>query len=162
MNDQRESPEPSRQVAAIADGIQNIMAARLGRGFRPLAVLFAMGAVGVFGGPGPGLPLAVGALLASAEMLAFGMRIVQKALGRPTRFWMHVAMWSSVFPPIFAVWVSGWLGLRGLATTPFGAGSLAAILMAVLGVWFVRAWMQVVEVERLAKVMMLNIEGERS
>lgn len=153
------TPGPAHQVAAIADGIQNIMAARLGRGFRPLAVLFAAGAVGVFGGPGPGLPLAVGALLASAEMLAYGMRIVQRAIGRPTRLWMHVAMWSSVFPPLFAAWVFGWLGLRGLAVTPFGIGSLGAFLFVVLGVWFVRSWMQVVEVERLANVMLLNIGG---
>lgn len=152
------TPGHAKQIAAIADGIQNIMAARLGRGFRPLAILFAAGAVGVFGGPGPGLPLALGALLASGEMLAYGMRIVQKALGRPTRVWMHLAFWGSVLPPLFAAWVFGWLGLRGLAVTPFGLGSLAAVLYVVLGVWYVRAWMQVVEVERLATVMLLNTE----
>lgn len=145
---------------AIADAIQNLMAARLGRSFRPLALLCVVGAVGILGGPGPGLPLALGAILASAEMLGYGLRIVQSALGRPKRLWMYLASWASLFPALFGGgYVFGWLGLRGLTVTPFGVGWLGPILFVVSGVWVVRSWMQVAEIERLAKVMMLNVEG---
>ena len=144
---------------AIADAIQNLMAARLGRSFRPLALLFVVGAVGVLGGPGPGLPLALGAIVASAEMLGYGLGIVERALGRPTRVWMHLASWASLYPPLFGGYLFAWLGLRSLTVTPVGIGWLGAILFVLSGVWVVRSWMQVAEIERLAKVMMLNLEG---
>jgi hypothetical protein len=140
----------------VGDAIQALMAARLGRGFVPLGVLFAMGlGAWLLGAPG-GQALAFGAILAGAAMLSYGLRIVQRALGRPHRAWMSLAMAASVVPPAFALYVLGWRGLRALA----GAGSpgslaLATLLFA-LGVWVLRVWMRVVEVERLAQIMTTN------
>lgn len=158
MNEPAKTPTDPR--AAVLDAIQSLMAARLGRGFVPLAFLFAIGAVGMLGGPGPGFPLALGAVLSSAEMLAYGLRIVQRALDRPARLWMSVAFVASVLPPFFALYVLGWLGLRGLAAGPFGWATAAAISFCVLGVWVLRSWMRVVEIERLAKIMTINLDGQ--
>lgn len=156
MNDEPAHADPR---GAVLGAIQKLMAARLGRGFVPLAVLFGFGAVGVFGGPGPGFPLAIGALLSSAAMLAYGMRIVQRAIGAPVRFWWHLALLSSVVPPVYAAYVLGWLGLRGIAVSPFGVVTLGAVILCGLGVWVFRAWMRIVEIERLARIMTMNLDG---
>ncbi|MEM7415585.1 MAG: hypothetical protein AAF389_08840 [Gemmatimonadota bacterium] len=158
MNEPAQTPKDPR--VAVTDAIQSLMAARLGRGFVPLAVLFAIGAVGMLGGPGPGFPLALGAVLSSAEMLAYGLRIVQRALERPPRLWMTLAYLASVLPPFYGLYVLGWLGLRTLATGPFGWGTLGAISFCALGVWVLRSWMRVVEIERLAKIMTINLDGQ--
>lgn len=152
-------PAPADPRAAVLGAIQKLMAARLGRGFIPLALLFACGAVGMFGGPGPGFPLALGAVLCSAEMLAYGMRIVQRAIEAPERVWWHLAFVASVLPPAFAAYVLAWLGLRGIAVTPFGLGTAAAIGFFLLGVWVLRSWIRIVEIERLARIMTMNLDG---
>ena len=121
---------------------------------------FGAGAVGMLGGPGAGFPLALGAVLTSAEMLAYGLRIVQRALDRPNRLWMSIAYLASVLPPAFGLYVAGWLGLRGIATSPFGLETLGAVVLVVLGVWVLRAWVRVVEIERLARIMTINLDGQ--
>jgi len=152
------SHEPSNPREAVNAAIQNLMASRLGRGFVPLGLLFAWGVGAMFFGGGVALP--GGAVAAAAAMLAYGLRIVQRAFGRPDRFWMRVASVASVIPPAFSVYVVGWLGLRGF-TLGFALSTLlSAILSTVLGVWTLRSWMKVVEIERLARIMTLNLDGE--
>ena len=140
----------------IGRAIQTIMAARLGRGFVPIGILFAVGVVQF--AQGAGLVVGVGAVLTSAAMLAYGLRIVQNAFGRPTRWWMSVAVGGSIIPPLFSVYVIGWEGLRRLAPGGGLAGIAVAIILAGLGVWVLRSWMRVVEVERLARVMAVNLD----
>ena len=149
------SVDPAR---AIADAIQNLMASRLGRGFIPLAVLFAWGGVEFVGGGGLVLPL--GAVATGGAMLAYGLRIVQRAVGRPHRSWMGLAMATSVIPPIYSLYVLGWRGLRGLALGLSWPTVISATLSIGLGVWVLRSWMRVVEIERLAQIMTLKLDGE--
>lgn len=93
-------------------------------------------------------------------MLAYGLRIVQRAFGRPDRPWMVMASVCSVIPPVFSVYVLGWLGLRGF-TMGFALSTFAsATLSTALGVWSLRSWMKVVEIERLARIMTMNLDGE--
>jgi hypothetical protein len=153
------TPDPAKADRAVREAIQSLMAARLGRGFVPLAILFATGAVGTLRGTFSGMPLALGAIAASAAMLAYGLRIVQRALSRPHRAWMSMAMVGSIAPPAFALYVLGWLGLKGLAAVESAQGFGLAILYIGMGVWVLRRWMAVVEIERLAEVMMLDSHG---
>ena len=151
-------PAPPDPHAAVNSAIQNLMATRLGRGFVPLGLLFAWG-VGstVYGGD---VIVPAGALASAAAMLGYGLRIVQRALGRPDRPWMLLASAGSVIPPLFSIYVLGWLGLRGF-TLGFAVSSvLSATLGTVLGVWALRSWMKVVEIERLARIMTMNLDGE--
>lgn len=148
-------PDPREAVNAA---IQNLMASRLGRGFVPLGLLFVWGVGSMFLGGGVTLP--GGAVAAAAAMLAYGLRIVQRAFGRPDRLWMTLASVGSVIPPLFSVYVLGWLGLRGF-TMGFGLSTFAsATLSTALGVWSLQSWMKVVEIERLARLMTLNLDGE--
>jgi hypothetical protein len=141
---------------AVGDAIQNLMAVRLARGFVPLGALFALGiGLWLLGGPG-GQAVAFGAILAAGAMLAYGLRIVQRALGRPRRFWMSLAMGASVVPPAYALYVLGWRGLRGLAVSQTTWALALATIHFALGVWVLRVWMRVVEIERLAKIMNMN------
>lgn len=136
------------------------MAARLGRGFIPLAIAFVVGVIRLLVSAESGLALPLGALAAGSAMLAYGMRVSQRAFGRPHRRWMSAAMLGSLVPPLFALYVLGWLGLRGLATGE-GAGAWGAgIGFAFLGSWTMRSWMKVVEVERLAQVMTVDLQGD--
>lgn len=140
--------------------MQDLVAARLGRGFVPLAILFVVGVVQPFLMPGSaGLVLPLGAVGAGCAMLAYGLRISQRAFDRPHRAWMSWAMLGSLVPPVFAVYVLGWLGLRQLATSHGLADSALGIAFAVLGTWAMRSWMKVVEVERLSQVMTMDMEG---
>jgi hypothetical protein len=135
------------------------VAARLGRGFLPLAVLFVVGFVEQLGGDGLGVPgLSVGALGAAGAMLAYGLRISQRTFARPKRAWMSWATVGSLVPPLFALYVLAWRGLRQLATGGLN-GLAVGIAFAVLGTWAMRTWMKVVEVERLAQVMTMDMEG---
>ncbi len=93
-------------------------------------------------------------------MLAYGLRIVQRALGRPHHAWMALAMATSVIPPFYALYVVGWRGLRGLALAPSWPAVVTATLSVALGVWVLRGWMKVVEIERLARIMTLKLDGE--
>jgi hypothetical protein len=152
-----EAPTP-RHVVATA--VQELVAARLGRGFVPLAILLVVGAAqGLFASGEGDLLLPLGAVGAGCAMLAYGLRISQRAFALPHRAWMSWAMLGSLVPPLFALYVLGWRGLRQLATGrglgEFGIG----IAFAVLGTWTMRSWMKVVEVERLARVMTMDMEG---
>jgi len=153
-------PVPPRQ--AVATAIQNLVVVRLGRGFVPAAILFLVGLVELgTRGPADGraLFLAAGALVSAAAMLGHGLRVVQEAFGRRARAWMIVARWASGLPLLYGLYVLAWRGLRELAAggglTGFGLG----IVFAALGLWVLRSWMRVVEVEALARVMTLGLEG---
>ena len=151
-------PAPADPHAAVNSAIQNLLASRLGRGFVPLGLLFVWGAVAAFFDGGFLMP--AGALASSAATLAYGQRIVLRALGRPNRHWMTAASMASVLPPVFGLYVLGWLGLRGF-TLGFAASTmLSATLSTVLGVWTLGSWMKIVEIERLARIMTLNLDGE--
>jgi hypothetical protein len=144
----------------VAQAVQDLVAARLGRGFVPLAILFAVGLAEQIVRGGLRVPLlSVGALGAAAAMLAYGLRISQRAFARPHRAWMSWAMLGSLVPPFFAVYVLGWRGLRQLAAGEGPGGLGVGIAFAVLGTWAMRGWMKVVEVERLAQVMTMDMDG---
>ena len=151
-----EGPSRPDAGAVVAQAIQNLAVTRLGRGFVPLALLFAAGSVGVLRSTTGGWWTALGALLSSAVMLAYGLRTVQRALGRTHRPWMTLARAGSVVPTAFGVYVAGWRGLRGLAVGSGLVEMAMATLFVGMGVWFLRAWMRVVEIERLAQVMALD------
>ncbi len=150
-------PKSPRQVVATA--VQDLVATRLGRGLLPLAVLFAVGVAEQLT-VGLGIPaLSVGALAAGGTMLTYGLRISQRAFDRPRRAWMSWAMLGSLVPPLFALYVLGWRGLRQLAMGDGLGGLGTGIAFAVLGTWAMRSWMKVVEVERLAQVMTMDMDG---
>ena len=141
--------------SAVDGAIQTLMAARLGRAFVPLGILFAVGFLRVILSPPSGLIVPVGSVITVLATLGYGMRVVQRALSRPARAWMGVALVTSVIPPSYALYLVGWEGLRLLSfssPTQFAV----AILHAALGVWVLRSWMQVVEIERLARIMLMN------
>ena len=102
----------------------------------------------------------VGALATAGAMLAYGLRIVQTAFGRERKPWMIAAMLGSVVPPLFALYLLGWRGLRGLVGGGGVGGTVLAILFIAAGGWVLRGWMRVVEVERLARVMALTMDEE--
>lgn len=69
-------------------------------------------------------------------------------------------MLTSVVPPVYALYVLGWRGLRALAEGLSSVGVLVAVLHVLVGVWLLRSWMRVVEIERLVEVMSVHSEGE--
>ena len=73
--------------------------------------------------------------------------------------WAAVPVFALVRLPVFALYVIGWRGLRLLFAGTLG-GVLWAVFFTVVGLWTMRSWMKVVEVERLARVMLMNTEGE--
>lgn len=155
-----EDPPVSRDVGAVVrTAIQDLVAARLGRGFVPLVGLFFAGLVGLFASRPAAAPMAVGALASAACMLAYGLAIVDSTFGRlgGVRGVMTIA--CSVVPPLYGVFVVGWPGLRGFT---LGAGWIdlaVATLNVVLGVWVLRSWLRVVEVRRLARAMVSPHDG---
>lgn len=157
-------PEPTAATRQVVGGaIQNLMVARLGRSFVPLALLFLAGVVQSLTGDAArveGFVIALGAIATSAAMLAYGLRVVQRAFGRGHRFWMTAAMAGSLVPLAYSLYVIGWSGLRLLFAGSGVAGVGAAILHVGAGVWVLRSWMKVVEIERLARVMSMNLDGE--
>ncbi len=151
------SGDPTR---AIRDAIQNSMAARLGRGFVPLGFLFIWGVVGMIRGrPGADV-LAFGAVATSVIMLGYGLRIVRRAFGHDSKLWMKGVALLSVVPPLYSLYLLVWMGLRTLSASAGVGGFVAATLNVTLGVWVLRSWMNVVEVERLAQVMVVNPDGK--
>jgi len=156
----QESQAPLAPRQAVATAIQDLVVARLGRGFIPLAVLFLGGVAELVSqdGVSHGLGLSLGALASAGAMLAYGLRVVQRAFGRDEHIWMSLAMWGSLVPFAFALYVLGWLGLRMLATGGGVMGFVAGIAFAAMGVWVLRCWMRVVEVERLARIMTLDLD----
>lgn len=155
-------PSPSQYAdipapeQAIGKAIQDITAVRLGRGFVPLAGMAVAGVVqlGLAGlGSGEGWFLALGAAATAGAMLAFGLRNVQLAFGRPAKPWMSLAMVGSFVPPLFTFYVLAWRGLREVATGPGVAERIVGVLMTLLGLWALRSWMKLVEVRDLARAM---------
>ena len=151
------TPNP-RDVVATA--VQSLVATRLGRGFVPLALVFVAGVVlGFMDSGGGAVILSVGSVASAGAMLAYGLRISERTFARPHRAWMSLAMWGSLIPPLFAVYVLGWQGLRALASSGGPADVGVGIGFAVLGTWAMRSWMKLVEVERLARTMTMDMEG---
>lgn len=139
----------------VGRAVQDLAAARLGRGFIPVALLalVGLGDVVLLGaGRWEGWILLVGAPVTAAAMLAYGLRVVQQAFGRAGRPWMALAGPAGLVPLAFGVYVLGWRGLRLMARG--GTGSLlAGAGLALLGAWLLWAWLRVVEVRRLAESM---------
>jgi len=142
-------------VRAVEGAIQNLMAARLGRAFVPLGVVFIVGLLRVLLTPSADAWVPIGAVLSVLATLGYGLRVVQLALSRPSRAWMTLAQLGSLIPLGYALYLLGWEGLRllSLSSLPQFAN---ATLHAVLGVWVLRSWMKVVEIERLARIMLMN------
>jgi hypothetical protein len=155
--------QPSRPAPdatkVVGNAIQDLTAARLGRGLMPLGVLAVAGGVqlATVGPAGPdGLALVGGASMSAAAMIAYGQRVVQLAFGRPARWWMTLAAVGSLIPPAFGVYVLGWRGLRTFALGGGWVDASLAILHGALGVWVLRSWLGVMQVERLARTMTVN------
>lgn len=151
-----ERPTPH---ALMSDAIQNLAATRLGRSFRPLAMLFVLGAVGVASGVSGAFWIALGAVASSGALLASAMRTVQRVVGRPERFWMSFVDTAGLIPPVYGVLLVAWRGLRGMAIADGPFGFASAILHLALGVWVLRCWVRVAEMERLAHVMLMNLDS---
>jgi len=128
----------------------------MGRAYVPLGVLVVVEVVRFAAGAAGAAGLALGALVAGLATLAYGMRTVHRALGRPRAAWMTVAAAGSVVPPAYGLWVLGWAGLRALTEGAAAGPLLTAILHAGVGVWVLRTWLGVLEIERLAQIMLLN------
>ncbi len=125
-------------------------------GLMGVAGLAEVAVVGL--GSGRGWFLVAGAVGTGAAMLAFGLRNVQRAFGRPHRTWMSLAMVGSVIPPIFSLYVLAWRGLREVALGEGTAARLLGVILTALGLWALRSWMKVVDVQNLAKAMDLSTE----
>ena len=151
---------PVDPARAIVDAIQTLMAARLGRAFVPLVILFLVGIGGLFVNAPGGALTALGAVATVGATLAYGLRIVQRAVGRTDSLWMSAAYVGSLLPPAYGLYVVGWVGLRAIALGTSPAGLALAIGQMVLGVWVLRSWMKVVELERRARIMLRGAEGE--
>ncbi len=134
--------------------VQELTAARLGRGFLPLAALFVWGLVQVLFAPMQvgAWVLVVGAPCTAGIMLGHGLRGVKRAFGRPEAWWMALLGPAALLPPVFGLYVACWRGLRTVA----GGGLEAAVVglvMTALGVWALRSWLKVLEVGRLGDTM---------
>ncbi|MGD8319714.1 MAG: hypothetical protein PVJ02_04655 [Gemmatimonadota bacterium] len=138
--------------------VQDLAAARLGRGFLPLAVLALLGLGRVLvDGPGAsGLAILVGAPASGVAMLAYGLRAVQISFGRRRRRWMGVAAIGSLVPPGYALWVLAWPGLRTIARWEGPGPVIVGVVYLALGAWALRAWIRLLELQRLAVTMRLD------
>lgn len=147
--------EPAAPDQVVGRAIQDLTAKRLGRAFLPLGVLTLAGLARLLvGGPGRPEPwvLLLGGPASAAAMLAYGVRGVQRAFGRPRRGWMRLAAVGGLVPPAFGLYVLGWLGLREMARG--GAAALAiGALLAALALWTLGGWLRLLEVQRLADTM---------
>ncbi len=148
-------PLPDSAVHTVGQAIQRLAAKRLGRAFLPLALLFLTG-LGRMLSAHEGFLLAAGAPLSAGAMLAYGLRVVERTFGKPPRPWMALAVVGGVVPPAYGLWVLGWEGLRTLASGGGLSAVVVGVLMSVLGVWVLRAWVRILELNRLAEVMALG------
>jgi len=150
---------PPNALQLVGRAIQDLAAARLGRAFIPLALIFLVGMGEMLTGP-RGWDLAGGAPLAAGAMLAHGLKVVQKAFGRPQRPWMVLAPVAGVLPLGLGLYVLGWRGLRTLSD-PHGIASLASgVFFTLAGVWVLRSWVKLLELGRLADAMVAGTGGE--
>ena len=148
-------PLPDAAVQTVGQAIQKLAAKRLGRAFVPLALLF-LGGLGRMLATREGFILAAGAPLSAGAMLAYGLRVVARAFGKPSRPWMTLALAGGVVPPAYGLWVLGWEGLRTLASGGGFRTVIAGLLLSLLGAWVLRAWVRILELSRLAEVMALG------
>jgi len=151
-------PLSTEAAQSVGRAVQKLAAARLGRAFMPLALLFLVG-VGTALRGGEGVVLGAGAPLSAGAMLGYGLRAVQRSFGRPVRPWMKLAVAGGVIPIAYGLWVFGWLGLRTLATGGL-IGTVSGLVHAGLGFWTLRAWLKIVELDRLAQAMSLGLPGD--
>lgn len=159
----QEQPPREAPHQVVGRAVQDLAAARLGRGFIPLALLFllGLGQLLTHGSGGDGLVVVLGAPVAAVAMLSYGLRTVQTAFGRPRRTWMALATVGSVLPPAYGVWVLGWPGLRSVARWEGPATVVAGLVYAALGVWVLRAWLRLLELQRLSVAMSVEApQGE--
>jgi hypothetical protein len=159
MSEMHHEVDPVRAAGEVVGrAIENLAAARLARAFIPLAGVSLAGIAQALSGlrVEEGLALALAAPLAAGASLAYALRVVQKALGRKHRPWMTLAAIASVFPPGLAVYVIGWRGLREVGTWSGPAGVAAGLGFVALGVWTLRAWLRILELQRLSKAMGLD------
>ena len=160
------SPRQDPPVApdqAIGRAIQTLMAARLRRGFMPLGLLALAGLLEQvwpdFTGGG-GFVLVLGALAAGVATLSFGLRVSQLAFARAHRPWMSAAMFFSLLPPGFALYVLAWRGLRFFVVGSGVSGLVTSIFFTVMGGWAMHSWMKIAELERLSLAMQSGANGE--
>lgn len=154
-------PTPADDGAArrqVAEAIQKLAAARLGRAFVPLAALVLLGVAHIAVGRG-GFVLAGGAALSALAMLAYGLQVVKQAFGHRRTAAMAAAA-AGLVPAAYAVWVLGWLGLRALAVASGLLPAGWALLHVALGLWLVRRWLQILELSRLAATMATALPGD--
>lgn len=160
----RTPTEASRTV--VAGAVQKLAAARLGRGFIPLAVLTVAGLVEMIrlGPLSPdALILALGAPASAGAMILYGMRAVRSALGRRRRGWNLLVGVLGFLPFLFALYVVGLRGLRPLAALAgdFGvAGLLGGSFYLLVGAWLLRMLWRLTEVQRLATSMVVPAPEE--
>jgi len=149
-------PQPSSlppgAVPLVGQAIQNLAAARLGRAFVPLGLLFLVGVGEIAMGTG-GWPLAWGAPLAAGAMLAHGLRVVQQGFGRPRRPWMAFSHLVGVVPPVLGLYVFGWLGLRAFSVLHGVRDTLGALFFTLVGLWVLHGWSKLLELAGLADAM---------
>lgn len=155
MPESSSSQLPADPAQTVGRAIQDLAAARLGRTLLPLTLLFLIG-LGRMLTSGGGFMLAVGATLAAVAMLAYGLRVVHLAFGRAPRPWTKLAVAGGVLPPAFGIWVLGWLGLRSVAEGAGPVGVTSGLVLAALGFWVLRGWVQILELRRLAETMALG------
>jgi len=75
---------------------------------------------------------------------------------------MAAAMLFSLIPPAFALYVFAWRGLRFFVVGSGVSGLVTATFFTMMGVWAMRAWMKVAELERLSRAMQAGASGEPS
>jgi len=146
-------PPDAQQVVGKAIG--DLAAVRLGRASIPLALLLLVG-LGEMVAQQRGWELAVGAPLAALAMLAHGMRVVQRAFGRPERAWMVVSRLSGILPLALGLYVLGWRGLRALSEFEGSPDLVSGLFFTFVGLWVLRAWAKLLELAPLADVMVMG------
>jgi len=148
--------------SVVGPAIQRLAAARLGRGFLPVAVLLLVGLSEMIGGRRAGagaLLLALGALASAGAMLAYGLGAAQRAFGVPRKAWWPLATAGGLVPLVFGVYVMGWRGLRLIARWDGVPSVAAGAAFVALGLWTLLSWQRIAELETLASVMTLE-EGK--
>ncbi len=150
----------ARATQAVGAAIQDLAAARVGRALLPVAGLLLLATLRwAFGGGQPGLRVALaGAPPAVAAMLAYAVRLTRRGFGAADEWWMPLAAVAGFVPTLYGFFCLGWMGVRPLMQRD--AGWATPVAFIVLGWWCVRAWMKVVELERLSRVMRTAVPGE--
>ncbi len=162
------APRPEHDPAigalgqTIGPAIMKSMVPRLGRALVPIVIAWIVGWLQIArGAPGSAAVLLFGAPIAIGLLLVLSTSIVRNAFGRPLRPWMAVAPLGGVVPIVFGLYVLGWMGLRETAAGGSGVEIGIGLAMVVLGGWILRAVMNVIELQQLARVMVAPTSAER-